>query len=58
MAAASLDAKEAIRAEALRLGFTTCGFAEAVLPESVRDGLNAFVEAGAHGETPAGSKPS
>ena len=50
MAVASLDAKEAIRAEALRLGFTTCGFAEAVLPESVRDGLNAFVEAGAHGE--------
>ncbi len=50
MAAASLDPKEAIRAEALRLGFTSCGFAEAVLPEAVRDGLNAFVDAGAHGD--------
>ncbi len=41
---------EQIRAEALRLGFTTCGFAEAVLPESVRAGLNAFVAAGQHGD--------
>ncbi len=50
MAAASLDPTAKIRAEALRLGFTTCGFAEAVLPESVREGLNAFVSTGAHGE--------
>ncbi len=39
-----------IRAEAARLGFSSVGFAEAVLPESVRAGLNAFVAAGAHGE--------
>ncbi len=54
MAAASVPSlaapKEAIRAEALRLGFTTVGFAEAVLPDSVRAGLNAFIAAGAHGE--------
>ncbi len=46
MAAASAE----IRAEALRLGFSTVGFAEAVLPESVRQGLNAFVATGQHGE--------
>jgi epoxyqueuosine reductase len=38
-----------IRREALRLGFTTVGFAEAVLPDSVLAGLNAFVGAGQHG---------
>ncbi len=42
--------KDEIRAEALRLGFTTAGFAEAVLPDSVRAGLNGFIEAGQHGE--------
>jgi epoxyqueuosine reductase len=39
-----------IRAEAARVGFDTVGFASAVLPESVRAGLNAFVASGAHGQ--------
>jgi epoxyqueuosine reductase len=40
---------EAIRAEALRLGFDTIGFTEALLPEAVRARLDAFLEAGLHG---------
>ncbi|WP_135467797.1 tRNA epoxyqueuosine(34) reductase QueG [Crenalkalicoccus roseus] len=43
-------AKEAIRAEALRLGFDAVGFAEAHLPEEARARLDAFLDAGMHGE--------
>ncbi|WP_431269124.1 tRNA epoxyqueuosine(34) reductase QueG [Dankookia sp. P2] len=42
-------AAEAIRAEALRLGFGTVGFTEALLPDAVRARLDAFLEAGMHG---------
>ena len=42
-------AREAIRAEALRLGFDAVGFAEAHLPEETRDRLAAFLAAGMHG---------
>jgi epoxyqueuosine reductase len=41
--------KEAIRAEARRLGFDAVGFCEALLPPEARARLDAFVEGGAHG---------
>jgi epoxyqueuosine reductase len=40
---------EAIRQEALALGFDAVRFTEALLPESARARLDAFVESGAHG---------
>ena len=43
------EAKAAIRAEALRLGFDAVGFAEAHLPEEARARLDAFLAAGMHG---------
>nr|WP_238319279.1 tRNA epoxyqueuosine(34) reductase QueG [Parvularcula oceani] len=42
--------REDIRAEAKALGFDACGFAAAALPEAARDGLNAFLAQGFHGE--------
>ena len=44
-----MSPKEQIRAEALRLGFDAVRFTEALLPESARARLDAFVESGAHG---------
>jgi len=46
---APLPPHEAIRAEAHRLGFQAVGFAEARLPEVVRERLGLFVDAGQHG---------
>ena len=43
------EAREAIRAEALRLGFDAVGFTEARLPEEVRARLDAFLAEGMHG---------
>jgi len=43
------EMREAIRAEARRLGFDAVGFAEARLPEEARARLDAFLEAGMHG---------
>jgi epoxyqueuosine reductase len=48
-AQSGIDAKAAIRAEALRLGFTTIGFTAAVLPPEVRMRLDSFLAAGMHG---------
>ncbi|MCS6890571.1 MAG: tRNA epoxyqueuosine(34) reductase QueG [Rhodovarius sp.] len=44
-----MTAKEAIRAEALRLGFDAVGFTRARLPEEVRARLFAHLAAGEHG---------
>ncbi|MBS7788688.1 tRNA epoxyqueuosine(34) reductase QueG [Roseococcus sp. SDR] len=44
-----MSPKDAIRNEALRLGFDAVRFTEALLPESARARLDAFVESGAHG---------
>jgi epoxyqueuosine reductase len=44
-----LAAREAIRAEALRLGFDAVGFTQAHLPEEARARLDAFLAAGMHG---------
>jgi epoxyqueuosine reductase len=44
-----MEAREAIRGEAKRLGFDTVGFTEAVLPPEMRERLDAFVDSGAHG---------
>jgi len=44
------DPKEEIRAEALRLGFDTVGFAEAHLPDQVRERLDRFLAEGLHGD--------
>jgi epoxyqueuosine reductase len=44
-----LAAREAIRIEALRLGFDAVGFAEAHLPEEARARLDAFLADGLHG---------
>jgi len=46
---AATDARDAIRAEALRLGFDAVGFAEAHLPEGTRARLDAFLAEGMHG---------
>lgn len=43
------EAKAAIRAEALRLGFDAVGFTEARLPAETRARLDAFLDAGMHG---------
>ncbi|UPG71122.1 tRNA epoxyqueuosine(34) reductase QueG [Roseomonas gilardii subsp. gilardii] len=43
-------ARDAIRDEALRLGFDAVGFARAHLGPEVRERLGAFLEAGMHGE--------
>jgi epoxyqueuosine reductase len=43
------EATEAIRAEALRLGFDVARFTEAILPPEARTRLDAFLESGAHG---------
>ena len=48
-AAALTDPRTAIRAEAERLGFDAIGFTTATLPESVREGLDAYLAAGHHG---------
>jgi epoxyqueuosine reductase len=40
---------QAIRQEALRLGFDAVRFTEALLPEAARARLDAFLESGAHG---------
>ena len=45
-----MDAAEAIRAQALALGFDAVGFARAHLAPEVRDRLRAFLAAGMHGE--------
>ena len=45
-----MGAAEAIRAEALALGFDAVGFARAHLGSEVRDRLGAFLAAGMHGE--------
>jgi epoxyqueuosine reductase len=42
-------ARDAIRAEALRLGFDAVGFTTAELPEQARARLDAFLAEGAHG---------
>jgi epoxyqueuosine reductase len=42
-------ARDAIRMEALRLGFDAVGFAEALLPEEARARLDRFLAAGMHG---------
>ncbi|HYZ30703.1 MAG TPA: tRNA epoxyqueuosine(34) reductase QueG, partial [Crenalkalicoccus sp.] len=42
-------AREAIRAEARRLGFDAVGFTEARLPPEARARLDAFLAEGAHG---------
>ncbi|MBK1658228.1 tRNA epoxyqueuosine(34) reductase QueG [Paracraurococcus ruber] len=47
--AADAAARDAIRAEALRLGFDAVGFTQAVLPDAVRAGLDAFLAEGMHG---------
>jgi epoxyqueuosine reductase len=44
------DPREAIRAEARRLGFDTVGFAEARLPPEARARLDTFLAEGMHGE--------
>ncbi|MDB5456195.1 MAG: epoxyqueuosine reductase, partial [Caulobacter sp.] len=44
------DAKALIRAEALRLGFDACGFADAAAAWPNGDWLAAFVAEGLHGE--------
>ncbi|UFN49018.1 tRNA epoxyqueuosine(34) reductase QueG [Roseomonas sp. OT10] len=49
-APAAGPAREAIRAEALRLGFDAVGFARAHLGPEVRERLAAFLAAGMHGE--------
>ena len=41
---------EAIRAEALSLGFDVCGFASAAAPWEAGDRLAEFVDRGRHGE--------
>jgi epoxyqueuosine reductase len=46
---AGADAKDLIRAEALRLGFDAIGFTEARLPEQARARLDGFLAAGMHG---------
>jgi epoxyqueuosine reductase len=43
------EMREAIRAEARRIGFDAVGFAEARLPEEARVRLDAFLDAGMHG---------
>ncbi|MBS7811958.1 tRNA epoxyqueuosine(34) reductase QueG [Roseococcus pinisoli] len=43
------EAAEAIRAEAIALGFDVARFTEAVLPDAARARLDAFLESGAHG---------
>src|ERR687897_2881565 len=45
----SLTLKEAIRAEAERLGFVACGFARADAAEAVGLDLRTWLEAGHHG---------
>jgi epoxyqueuosine reductase len=49
-AATPSAAREAIRAEALRLGFDAVGFARAELGPEARERLRAFLAAGMHGE--------
>jgi epoxyqueuosine reductase len=44
------EPRQAIRAEARRLGFDAVGFAEARLPEEVRARLDAFLAEGMHGD--------
>jgi epoxyqueuosine reductase len=44
------DARAEIRAEALRLGFSTVGFTQAVLPPEARARLDRFLAEGLHGE--------
>jgi len=46
---AGVDAREAIRAEALRLGFDAVGFARAHLAAETRERLTQFLAAGLHG---------
>ncbi|HYF09968.1 MAG TPA: tRNA epoxyqueuosine(34) reductase QueG, partial [Acetobacteraceae bacterium] len=46
----ALDARAAIRAEALRLGFDAVGFARAALGPEARERLREFLDAGMHGE--------
>jgi epoxyqueuosine reductase len=44
-----MNPTEAIRAEALALGFDVARFTQALLPETARERLDAFLDAGAHG---------
>lgn len=44
------DPREAIRDQALKLGFDAVGFARAQLPSQVRERLLAFLQAGYHGD--------
>src|SRR4051794_9233772 len=50
MAAAPADIREAIRAEALAIGFDAVGFAPAHLADGARAGLREFIERGYHGD--------
>src|SRR3954469_9598655 len=50
MTAAPADIREAIRAEALAIGFDAVGFAPAHLADAARAGLREFIERGYHGD--------
>src|SRR5206468_4193221 len=47
---APADIREAIREQALAIGFDAVGFAPAHLAQEARDGLREFIERGYHGD--------